>query len=62
MWRQIAALAKSMEEIHNGGGIRPYNVSEFEYGAGTEYEGNIPAHNAETAPSNKNHSIRQQKM
>lgn len=51
-----------MEEIHNGGGIRPYNVSKFEYGAGTEYEGNIPAHNAETAPSNKNHSIRQQKM
>ena len=42
MWRKIAALAKGLESVYNGDGIRKYNISEFAYKRGNEvYTGSI---------------------
>lgn len=52
-WRKIAALAKGLEDIHNGIGVREYNINEFAYKIGGEkYTGTIEGYrdyNARTA-------------
>lgn len=60
MWRKIAALAKGMEEVHNGKGIRPYNIREFSYQEGELYKGSIKGYldyHARTANSAYNDII-----
>ncbi len=52
-WRKIAALAKGLEDIHKGLGIREYDINEFAYREGGEkYSGTTPgylAYGARTA-------------
>ena len=41
-WKKIAALAKGLEDAHNGLEMRKYNIDEFSYQPGGEiYEGDI---------------------
>lgn len=53
-WRRIAALAKGLEDVQNGKGIREYNIDEFKYQQGGEvYEGNIEGyHNYKARTAN----------
>lgn len=60
MWRKIAALAKGMEEVHSGKGIRPYHISEFNYQKGELYKGSVEGYrdyHARTANSAYNDII-----
>ena len=45
-WKKIAALAKGLEDAHNGLGMREYKIDEFAFQSGGEkYEGNIKGYN-----------------
>lgn len=60
-WRKIAALAKGLEDVYNGLGIREYNIDEFSYmQGGEEYKGNIEGYcdyHARTANNSYNDII-----